>query len=209
MKLPPDLVNKREWTLLGPMGPELSPALRSFPLLGVDGGANFCEKMDLWIGDGDSIEKKVNASYQFPFPSKKSLSDLALAFSLFESSELFTLHCWGFLGGRRDHELLNFGEALRFLEQKPQSEILFYGPRSGRISVKCVGAGDWNQQHQGLFSVASLNTTRVKILGSCEYPLQEMTDLPALSSLGLSNSASGNFQVLNEGPVMIIFPENT
>lgn len=207
MKLPAELVNHKEWTLIGPMGPRLSDALKAFPLVGVDGGANFCEQMDLWVGDGDSNLSAIQATHAFSFPPKKDLSDLALAFSLFKDSTSVTLHCWGFLGGRKDHELLNFGEALRFLESKLQSQILFYDSESGAVSIKCLGPGTWQESHQGLFSLASLAPIQIKLTGHCEYQLPEETELLPLSSLGLSNSAEGNFTVSNSGPMMILFPE--
>ena len=206
MKLPAELANKKEWTLVGPMGPRLSEIHRSFPIVGVNGGAHFCDEMDLWIGDGDSFAGPIRSKHILTFPSKKAQSDLALAFALFNEAPSVTLHCWGFLGGRRDHELLNFGEALRFLKRKSDSQITFYDAH-GRGQIRCLGPGSWGLNHHGLFSLASLETVNVKLQGACEYPLENLTPLPALSSLGLSNSASGKVELTTDGALMIIFPE--
>ena len=68
MKLPALLANFKEWTVLGPMGPEVPNHLSSYPLLCVDGGAHFCNKMDVWIGDGDSFKEIVNCANLYRYP---------------------------------------------------------------------------------------------------------------------------------------------
>ncbi len=206
MKLPISLSNSKEWTLAGPMGPVVPEGLLAHNILCVDGGARFCSRMDVWIGDGDSHVGSVNCENIYQFSPHKSQSDLALALTLLKDISSLTLHCWGFLGGRKDHELINLGEMLTFLEGKPQASAVFYDEK-GRISLRILGAGAWTFQHSGLFSLASLKNVRVKILGQVEYPLKEETELSPLSSLGLSNRALGAFEVINDGPVMVIFPE--
>lgn len=208
MKLPAELAKTPEWTLIGPMGPRLPKFLESHPLIAVDGGGNFCDHSDIWIGDGDSSFKDPKAKHIFQFPPKKSLSDLALALSLLPTTHPLTLHCWGFLGGRRDHELLNLGEVLRFLEFREGSQVYFYDGVSGQRSVKCFSSGTWHLRHVGLFSVAALRAIRIKLEGDCEYTIGQFTELPPLSTLGLSNEARGEFCLTNDGPVMILIPES-
>ena len=140
MKLPASLTNCREWTLVGPMGPKVPQNLLTHSLLCVDGGAHFCSKMDIWVGDGDSYKDSVKCDNIFQFPSQKSVSDFALALTLFETSGPIILHCWGFLGGRMDHELLNLGAILNFLEKSPGSEVFFY-QKNGKMELKCLGNG--------------------------------------------------------------------
>lgn len=206
MQLPASLSHKREWTLVGPMGPEVSGKLLTHSLLCVDGGAHFCNKMDIWVGDGDSSTIAVQCDHVFNFPPEKAISDFALALTFFENSGPVILHCWGFLGGRPDHELFNFGAVLNFLENSPASEVYFYHGH-GKIALKCLGSGEWKMNHQGIFSVACIKKTMIRIQGSCQYPLDNETEIGPLSSLGLSNIAYGQFTLYNQGPVMILFPE--
>lgn len=206
MKLPISLANSKEWTITGPMGPEMPEGLVAHPILCVDGGARFCKRMDIWVGDGDSNQINLNCENIFKFSPHKSQSDLALALTLFNESSQLTLHCWGFLGGRKDHELINLGEMLTFLETKPQTEALFYD-QNKKIVIKALGPGAWKFNLQGVFSLASLKNVRVKMTGNCAYEIKEMTELKPLSSFGLSNFGKGEFELINEGPVMMIFPE--
>jgi thiamine pyrophosphokinase len=205
MKLPASLENYKEWTIIGPMGPELPIHLSSHPLLCVDGGAHFCNKMDIWIGDGDSYKEILNCPNIYRLSPNKSDSDFALALSFFDFGPKI-LHCWGFLGGRMDHELLNLGAVLSYLDNAHGSEVNFY-QRNGKIAVKCVAAGEWHMNHQGTFSIVCVKNTKIKLLGSCDYTLEQDTELSPLSSLGLSNIARGQFTLLNQGPLLIIFPE--
>lgn len=206
IKLPDEYKDKREWTVLGPMGPEIPAALLDFPTLGIDGGANFASKLDLWVGDRDSLEAEVEALYQYEFPAQKDFSDLALGLSLFNQKHSYKLHLWGFRGGRLDHELFNLGEALRFLETHPESQILIYGP-DGKIYFHVLGEGNWAFEYQGLFSVGTLKKSLIKIKGECDYPLLKETPLLPLSSHGLSNRARGRVEVQTSAAVFVCFPE--
>ena len=207
MKLPVSLAHLKEWTFVGPMGPNLPTSMGHQAILAVDGGAAFCHQMDIWIGDGDSHLESIDCKNIYQFPPQKSQSDLALALTFFHQSNPVVLHFWGFLGGRRDHELLNFGEVLDFLESSPGSEVIFY-ENNTRVALKCLSSGHWPLKHQGTFSLISLKNTKVTLSGACLYALDQETELSALSSLGLSNEAQGEFTLTNHGPVMIFFPEN-
>ena len=206
MKLPVSLANSKEWTLVGPMGPQVPEGLLAHSLLCVDGGARFCSKMDLWIGDGDSYQGTVDCENIYRLSPNKLASDLAVGLSLFESSGSIVLHCWGFLGGRKDHEMLNLGEVLRFLERSPGSEVRFY-QRNGKIAVKCFGSGEWAINYNGTFSLACIKAVKIKLQGACLYPLVNETELEPLSSLGLSNIASGDCFLNTKGPLMVFFPD--
>ena len=208
MKLPVSLAHSKEWTLVGPMGPLVPEGLVTHSILCVDGGARFCSRMDIWIGDGDSYNETVNCQNIFRFDPKKSHSDFALALSLFAALDSLVLHCWGFLGGRKDHEMFNFGEVLRFLESSPGTEVYFY-ESNGKVAAKCLGRGKWDLNYHGTFSVACIKSVKIKLLGACQYLLETETELGPLSTLGLSNSASGEFTLVNQGPILIFFPELT
>lgn len=206
MKLPSHLENVQEWTLVGPMGPDVPGDLVAHSLLAVDGGARFCSRMDVWVGDGDSHLNSINCPNKYQFSPHKSQSDLALALLLLKSSSPLTLHAWGFLGGRRDHELLNLGECLHFLEHHPRSQINFY-EGNGRLAVKCLAAGSWNFHRKGIFSLASMKEVILKLTGACQYPIPSEITLSPFSSLGLSNMGQGDIHLLTQGPVMVFFSE--
>jgi thiamine pyrophosphokinase len=206
MELPSTLKTIYEWVILGPMGPNLPLNLRNKAQMGVDGGAHFSNNLLAWVGDADSLSFAINAGVVFKFPTEKDESDFALALSLFKESKGYFFHLWGFLGGRKDHELFNIGEGLHFLDQHPQSQLHFYN-NQGLISFMLFGAGLWEFYHQGIFSLGSLKKTSVKMTGDCRYPLNSSSTLKPLSSQGLSNVASGKITVETEGPLFIYFPE--
>lgn len=202
MKLPSNLANSSKWTFAGPMGPTVPERLLSHSLLGVDGGAMFLSRMDAWVGDADSLEGAIVSDHIFQFPAEKSQSDLALAMSLLTRESDLELHFWGFLGGRKDHEFLNIGETLQFLESRPQSSASFYNEK-GQEVIKCLSQGEWKLSQLGLFSLASLRNIKIRLTGSCKYSLPNWSELPPLNSLGLSNESTGECQLSTQGPVIV------
>lgn len=206
MKLPVEFVNTQEWTLVGPMGPKVPESFLSNPILCVDGGSNFTTKMDIWVGDGDSSTQAISAPHIFKFSPQKNESDLALALNLLSHESPRTLHLWGFVGGRKDHELLNLGEVMHYLDKATHTQAIFYDDQA-RPTYRALSSGDWVFSHEGVFTVASFKSVKLKILGQVSYPLNEFTELLPLSSLGLSNEAKGEIQIINQAPVMVIFPE--
>lgn len=208
MILPSSLSHKTEWVLLGPMGPSLPQTMKHLPVIAVDGGANFAEKFEVWLGDQDSFEGEIQSPHIFRHNVEKDQSDLSLAFSLFDGPRQFKLHLWGFLGGRKDHELFNLGEALRFLEGQEESQVLFYN-ENGNIEFHAVGKGHWKFTHMGLFSLGTLKKSDVKLKGECQYPILKSMTLEPLSSLGLSNVGKGEMILETTGPVFLCFPEVT
>lgn len=206
MMLPSTLADRAEWTFLGPMGPHLSDTLSHLPRLAVDGGARYASSFDVWVGDGDSFQEKVEAPHIFRLPVDKDQSDLAQALSLFGRNARYKFHFWGFLGGRRDHELFNLGEASQFLEEHHGCEILFYR-EDGKVSFHFLGSGHWKFSYTGSFSLGTLKKTPVKLTGACKYPIPKTLSLSPLSSLGLSNEGLGEIELENEGAIFLYFPE--
>lgn len=206
MNLPTDLHHFKEWVFLGPMGPALPDFLKSLPIIGVDGGGNFSDKLDLWIGDADSINKNVLTPNKIQLSKDKDKSDLAAGFELFEDLRLHIIHLWGFMGGRRDHELFNLGEALKFLENKQFCQIKFY-EGTPRVIYHLVGPGKWDFIHKGTFSLGTHKSTKIKMFGDCHFKVLDFSLLECFSSFGLSNMAHGKFQIEAEGPVFIYYPE--
>lgn len=206
MSLPSNFIHHREWILLGPMGPELSGFLSHIPVIAVDGGAHFAQRLDLWIGDADSFKGKIDSAHCLKFPPEKDLSDLALALSLLNQDHSYYLHLWGFLGGRHDHELFNLGEAAKFLEQHSESRIALYD-QQGIKRFDFLSKGSWQLSIESLFSLGSINKVKVELSGCCKYPITPASDLDPLSSRGLSNEGHGEVQITTDGPVFIYYPE--
>lgn len=206
MKLPNNLRDNREWVLIGPMGPKLPAFLNKIPKIAVDGGANFSEEYDLWIGDGDSVKEMIPSDKSILLPKDKDQSDLACAFKLLDSKGSYTLHLWGFHGGRRDHELFVLGECFRFLTDHQETMICIYG-EDGKILYHLLGHGQWKFSYQGIFSVGTIYKTCLSLTGDCEYPIKKKSSLYPLSSLGLSNKASGVIRIDNDGPIFVYYPE--
>jgi thiamine pyrophosphokinase len=204
MKLPIEFQNFLDWTLVGPMGPNIPPGLNSYPLLAIDGGAHFCQNIDLWIGDGDSFPEVVKGTHIFQFPKRKNRSDLSLALELFDQCGPVHLHCWGLLGGRRDHEMINLGEMLSFLQRSQKKKASFYNAK-GQITIAAVSEGDWEFNYHGIFSIAAVQKANVLLTGNCEYPLPTSVLFSPLSSFGLSNVGHGDFRLKVDSPVLIFF----
>jgi thiamine pyrophosphokinase len=155
MNLPQSLSQRTEWTFVGPLGSTLPDFLLSHPVLGVDGGAHFTSKLDLWVGDADSFSERPQTQHTHILPVDKDASDLNFALQLFSAAKPYKFHFWGFLGGRKDHELFNLGEALSFLDKHPESQVLLYDTH-GKLSFHLIGAGDWKFTHHGTFSLGSI-----------------------------------------------------
>ncbi len=206
MLKPVHLRHETIWTIVGPLGPEVPPHLLTHSVLGVDGGAHFTKKLDLWVGDADSFEKDVPCAHVYRHPKEKDRSDLSLALAMFGECLLYDLHFWGFSGGRFDHEMFNLGEILTFLKDHPESEASLYNEK-GLISLSLLGAGDWKFEHQGIFSIGSLETVKVQMTGDCRYPITQQSRLFPLSSFGLSNEAHGTIILKTDGPVFVYYPE--
>lgn len=206
MILPETFHDKAEWLLTGPMGPMIPEMLRSLPILAVDGGARFTPHIDIWVGDADSYSEDIHSSHIMKLDRDKDASDFAMALRLFQHPLHYKFHVWGFLGGRRDHELFNLGEALTFLDHNQECQMLFYD-QAGRLTYYLVGAGHWKFHYKGVFSLGSLKKIDVRMTGECKYPIPRESSLPPLSSVGLSNIGNGDIQLETTGPVFVYFPE--
>lgn len=208
MVLPSSLTDYTEWLFSGPLGPEIPSQFSMHPTVAVDGGAHFSPHIDVWVGDADSYQEEVKSDVKFKHPVDKDKSDLALALSLFKKSAPYKFHLWGFLGERKDHELFNLGECLKFLDNHPGSEILFYRA-NGDVEFHLLGLGLWGFEHQGTFSLGTLRKTQVELTGECEFPITPPSYLYPLSSFGLSNRAQGLIKLNTEGSIFIYFPEKS
>jgi len=142
MMLPSSLINKTEWVLVGPMGPEPTETLSQFPIIAIDGGAHHLECPDIWVGDADSYEKKVSCKHVFRHPPKKDLSDFALALSLFKVPHHYKLHLWGLLGGRRVSRASLISESRRDFLIGIVNRKSFFMVATERSTFSFLGAGN-------------------------------------------------------------------
>ncbi len=171
----------------------------SDPVIFVDGGAQFRKASEgLSVGDGDSysgvLDEKLNPN--------KEYSDLAYVLSSLPAHfhEVFLL---GFIGGRRDHEWANLGEAYAFLHTRHQATKIHFESEVTGFSV-----GKWQLEINGPFSVLSIEAAQVKLLGDCQYTLKQATKIEPLSSHGISNTGEGAITLQTDKPVFIVYPDN-
>ena len=167
------------------------------PVIFVDRGARYRKSgQGIAVGDGDSFDGELDVLLD----RDKDFSDLA--FALANIPQGFSeIHLLGFLGGRRDHELFNFGEVHRFLSTA--------APTQARFDDKVIAcsAGRWSFCRHGGFSIGVLEESRVRMEGACRYPCSEPTLFKPLTSLGLSNIGSGTIWLECSRPVFVFFEE--
>lgn len=205
MELPSTLMNNREWVFLGPLPSFLTPSLQTLPTIAVDGGAKYNVSPTIWVGDADSFLGKVETPHQYVHPKEKDQSDLGLGLSLLKENNSYLLHFFGFLGGRHDHELFNFGEASSFLLNRKNSEVRFYNNR-GEVLFRFLSPGDWSFEQHGIFSLGTLHESQITLSGDCQYQIPPKTSVHPLSSYGLSNQGHGKIHLQTSAPVFLYFP---
>jgi thiamine pyrophosphokinase len=183
-------------SLIGPLC--VKPGKYSEPVIFVDGGTvNRHNNEGITVGDGDSYQGKLEVELS----PDKDFSDLAFVLAGIPGN--FNLvELTGFLGGRRDHELFNIGEAHHFLFSRPLPTTLRFEDR-----ITGFSKGVWEFERNGLFSIAALEQTQITISGDCRYTCAQKTTLSPMSSLGLSNQGHGTIYITCEAPVFILFDE--
>lgn len=162
----------------------------------VDGGSNYIpDEMAefITVGDGDSTK----ISLDITLPKDKDYSDLRFALNMLPM-ETKKIYLYGFLGGRGDHELINFGEVHDFLKNRTDGTMVTYD----RFWV-AYNKGSHTIKINGLFSVIVIEETLLKILGPCQYPLNDFRSVSPLSSFILSNIGRGLITFVSKGPFFI------
>ena len=190
--------------LVGPML-ERAPSWPDCAILFVDGGARWQAHLPtdfphptLSVGDGDS---HTSGDLDIALPVEKDYSDLGYALQLLPERTAVSLTLTGFLGGRRDHEWINFGEVARFLEGRDRTLARFDD------AVIALSAGQHALDHHGPFSLVNFSGGHTRITGDVDFPLTRSTWLAPHSSHGLSNGARGAFQVWCEVPTLCFLVE--
>lgn len=187
-----------EINLVGPLFD--SSARPAAPVIYVDGGLRAkpaaATEPAVSVGDGDSASLPLDEV----LPRRKDFSDLAFALRELPIS-VKQIRLFGFLGGRRDHELANFGEVQKFLRDRPGSKAIFF--RDSKPTVIAFGCGEWALEVHGIFSAFVLEATEVQIMGKCRYELPRPTRFEPLSSHGLSNEGFGEVHVSCSSPIFL------
>lgn len=168
------------------------------PVLFVDGGAHRRESaLGVSLGDGDSYDGDLDHRLD----PAKDFSDLAFALGLI-GPNFSRVHLAGFLGGRRDHELLNLGEVFHFLDRRAtRTRVTMDG------AIEAFSAGRWTFESCGIFSLVPFSPCRVTLGGNCRYPIPPGTAVRPLSSFGLSNLGDGAIDLEADAPVFILHDE--
>ena len=190
-----------EVTLVGPLLTK-PPEKLNHPFIYVDRGTHFRESIrklavkgyyDISVGDGDSSILPLDIN----LPKDKDYSDLKFALDLLPNT-IKRVNLWGFLGGRRDHELLNFG-AIHNCLVKSFPDTLFsfedtvFGKNKGILKIDI----------KGTFSLVLFQKTEVKIEGNCQYKLPNFREILPLSSHGLSNFGNGEVIIEAKAPFFL------
>lgn len=164
----------------------------SEPVVFVDRGVEFKnESSGFSVGDGDSTNKNLNELLN----PEKNFSDLSYVLVNIPNN-FKEINLLGFLGGRRDHELINFAECHQFLKSKTQTKVIFEN------KVLALSRGDWSLDIKGLFSVFLFEKAEISLNGKCKYPSNKLKEL---SSHGLSNVGNGEIQFKSSSPFFIFF----
>lgn len=211
-----NLKHSKEIFIIGPLFKEnLAISKRESSFLFIDGGSRFFDYVQkvfldsfpnststhfntLKIGDGDSYDGTLDTK----LPVCKNFSDLSYGLK-FVVPSIEKVNLLGFLGGRKDHELFNLGEAYKILlsnQVDKKAKFLF------DQSFICFPPGNNSVTLDGTFSLFVLEEASISITGQIKYPLPTPTKIEPLSSLGLSNLSYGEFFIKSDKPTFIYIP---
>ena len=178
--------------LVGPLaGSELDI---TEPVIFVDGGSIRRENnIGLALGDGDSFDGHLDHKLEID----KDYSDLAFALSLL-GDEFDRIELFGFLGGRRDHELLNLGEVFHFLSGRARPVAAYFDH-----TIDAFSRGRWEIDVHGTFSLVAFGDAIVTLSGDCKYAIPKDTPFNPVSSFGLSNEGYGRISLETSSPLFL------
>ncbi|MCB0420319.1 MAG: hypothetical protein KDD61_04955 [Bdellovibrionales bacterium] len=183
--------------IVGPMNPP--PHSLVEPLIYIDGGTKFKDELFGYsVGDGDSSTIPLDETLN----PEKDFSDLGYALNQI-TRPFPNIHLFGFLGGRRDHEIFNLGEVYHFLSRQ-------HSPVTVTIDEEwyAYSSGRWDIDVFGTFSVVTFaDATRVSLSGHCRYHIPKGTKVPTVTSFGLSNVGEGIVHLECDRPVFIYSPD--
>jgi thiamine pyrophosphokinase len=174
--------------------------LDSIPQIAVDGGIRFAIQPIVWLGDGDS--GKIDSPLTIVHKDFQDLTDLNFAIQHVHSWEWQTLHLFGFLGKRKDHEWANLGEVCQELKIRSPSTVAIFYDEESRPRIHVFSPGSHSLKVNGLFSMLSFEKSTM-ILEGADFGLKNET-LDAFSGRGISNRANGIIQFQCTAPLIII-----
>jgi thiamine pyrophosphokinase len=181
---------------------QLNPiGLSGVPQIAVDAGDRFALHPALVVGDGDSKSGASTAPFH-PKPDQDQ-TDLAFALKLVNPGRWTDLHLFGFLGGRKDHELAAIGEVCRALAIRMDLTRATFYDQSGDLAFTVHNIGTHAFDHQGVFSVLAFESARFTISGACRFPIRDQT-LLSFSGVGISNVGEGAFTIQSSGVFMMM-----
>lgn len=193
------------------VGPMLSKALQGavlrqadlikVPQVAIDGGIAFADKPVLWTGDGDSGTAPKNTASFIKHDQNKT--DLCFCLEGIQGWQWHELHLFGFLGGRRDHELANFGEVHAALKTRQKSSSAVFYDENGTASAFLYTAGEHKLSLHGRFSVLVLEPAQMTIAGACLFQAENLV-LEPFSSRGISNEGFGQVKVHATQPFIVM-----
>lgn len=188
--------------IIGPMSFERSLVKPDIPTIIVDGGLDHRIKFQEFfcVGDGDSCSNELSDKIDIRLEVEKDFSDLAFALKLLDQHLVNSIMLFGFLGGRRDHEYFNIFESYSFLKKNANKTICFEN------DIIIFGAGKYELNHQGLFSISTLEINQVSLRGSIKYEFHG--ELEPYKSHGLSNIGVGPFELECSSPVIVFLSLN-
>lgn len=165
----------------------------------VDGGIEYALKPVLWAGDGDSSPSGMPVA----FKDSQDETDLRFCLNGVQKWAWRELHLFGFLGGRRDHELANFGEIHAELKSRANFTSATFYDEKLEAAVRFFRAGAHRVNISGVFSLLALEAAVADISGDCDYAAAGAA-LPLLSGRGISNRGRGMVDISCTAPFMIV-----
>lgn len=189
-----------EVTLVGPFA-ALPPASAALAIY-IDRGSRvqLQNPSHVSVGDGDSgtpLHTGDPTELDCLLPAEKDLSDLAYALAVIPQ-QVSKVILQGFLGGRRDHELIGFGEVHHFLRRRANLTECHFEDQ-----ISAFSSGEWAVAVSGTFSVVAFEETNLTLTGACKYQLPDLTTVSTISSQGLSNEGHGEIRITTNKPVFI------
>lgn len=144
-------------------------------------------------GDADS-----HSPLDITFPIEKDESDLQVALKHIDK-EVKYLYLDGFIGGRIDHQMIALGEIFNlykshFLIKKIVLDSTLLLLPKGEHKLKALGT----------FSLFSFEDAMISLSGNIQYRLEKV-NVSRLSSLTLSNEASGEFFLNCDQSIFVSF----
>lgn len=191
--------------IIGPLA--INPKLidRKLHTILVDGALNHKLNLEdsLSIGDNDSIKPNINHACDIKLNTEKDFSDLYYALKHIDENEGI-IECFGFIGGRLDHQLMVYGDLYSFLNESTKS-IIFKIYSENSLKLLVIPPGEFEFLYEGEFSLFLFENQMLTLEGDIKYPIKEeyTHKIRPISSAGLSNISYGNFKITSSKPLLL------